>query len=67
MLANFLISLLLVVSILVISIGQYYDKKSQDLMNTENCESLVITMDQAYNDTLLSKDRQAGLLGCYCL
>jgi hypothetical protein len=66
-LATFFTFLILMMCLAILSTGQYFEDKTEEEFKTKICENLSVTMDQAYADALLPKDRQAGLLTCYCL
>ena len=58
--------ILLVLSFFVIVISKYYQDYASKEYSLTNCGSVQVTMQQAYHDYTLSKERQTGLLNCYC-
>jgi hypothetical protein len=55
------------VCLAIVAVANHYQEKVGEEFNTDLCYNLEITMDQAYEDILLPKERQTGLLGCFCL
>ena len=45
------------VCLAIIAVANYYQDESDEAFNTDFCENLEVTMDQAYADTLLPKER----------
>jgi hypothetical protein len=63
----FISVLVLMVCLAIIAVANHYQEKVGEEYETDFCDNLEITMDQAYADTLLPKERQTRLLGCFCL
>lgn len=63
----FITFLVLIASLAIIAVANHYQEKVEEEYKTDLCNNSQITMDQAYADILLPKERQAGLLGCFCL
>ena len=59
--------ILLVASVGGIVISQYYQNEASNQFSISACsQGVTVTMEQAFNDTLLPSTLQAGLLNCYC-
>ena len=63
----FISCLVLMVCLTIVAVANHYQENVGEQYETDFCENLEITMDQAYADTLLPKEKQTKLLGCFCL
>jgi hypothetical protein len=49
-----------------IIVSKYYQDLAADEYDISKCGKVEITQIEAYTDYLLPKDKQSGMLGCYC-
>eukprot|EP00347_Sterkiella_histriomuscorum_P015842 403355479 len=64
---TFVITLcVLFATIVALVATKYFQNKYSEEYSVNHCGSISVTKQQAYEDYLLPKERQVGLLACYC-